>query len=74
MTTASTNLPHVTASCSLKAVVKAALNRVFSLQPEDPEEARLRRAFIQDVLESNPQAFTGDVDVLCMMHTYPGRF
>lgn len=39
-----------------------------------PEDARHRREFIHEVLERNPDAFTSDLDVQCMMQMYPGQF
>lgn len=38
------------------------------------EETRNRREFIQEMLNRNPDAFKGEVDVQNMMHMYPGRF
>lgn len=41
---------------------------------ESPEDARTRRAFVQEMLSRNPEAFSSDLDVQSMMQHYPGRF
>ncbi|WP_204113381.1 hypothetical protein [Shimia biformata] len=35
---------------------------------------RARRDFIRDVIETNPDAFTSDIDIQFMMQAYPGKF
>ncbi|WP_406646061.1 hypothetical protein QEZ52_18740 [Aliisedimentitalea scapharcae] len=37
----------------------------------DPEDARHRRAFIQEMMNRNPDAFQSDLDVQSMMQSYP---
>ena len=39
-----------------------------------PENARSRREFIRDMLTSNPDAFSSDLDVQGLMYLYSGRF
>ncbi len=35
---------------------------------------RARRAFVDEMLSRNPDAFASEYDVQCMLHMYPGRF
>lgn len=39
-----------------------------------PDELRAERDFINEMLDNNPDAFSSELDVQCMMHMYPGRF
>ena len=39
---------------------------------DEVEEARDRRAFVQEMLSRNPKAFSSDLDVQAMMQHYPG--
>jgi hypothetical protein len=40
----------------------------------DAAAARARRAFVQDAVSRNPDAFESDLDVQAMMQHYPGQF
>lgn len=42
--------------------------------PANPEEARDRRAFIQDMIARNPGAFASDLELQAMMQHYPRHF
>jgi hypothetical protein len=42
--------------------------------PEAPEDARARRAFVQEMLSRNPGAFSSELDVQFMMQHYAGSF
>ena len=42
--------------------------------PESAEEARNRRAFVQEMLDRNPQAFASAEDLHGMMGHFPDRF
>lgn len=41
---------------------------------ESSDAARDRRAFVQEMIGRNPDAFASEMDVQCMLHLYPGRF
>lgn len=59
----------------LRRVAALRARRRTNLQSADAaEDARHRRAFVQDMLGRNPQAFACEEDVQNMMHMYPGRF
>ncbi len=40
----------------------------------DAEDARSRRAFVEEMLDRNALAFSSELDVQAMMHVYPARF
>jgi hypothetical protein len=42
--------------------------------PEHPEDARARRAFVQEMLSRNPAAFSSELDVQFMMQHYSRSF
>jgi hypothetical protein len=42
--------------------------------PESPEDARARRAFVQEMLSRNPGAFSSELNVQFMMQHYPRSF
>lgn len=42
--------------------------------PASPEDARNRRAFVQDMMARNPDTFASDLEVQVMMQHYPAHF
>ena len=42
--------------------------------PVDPDDARARRDFVQEMTARNPDSFSSDLDVQAMMQHYPERF
>lgn len=53
---------------------RSASRHVRTDMTDAPDDARARRAFIQEMLTRNPAAFSSELDVHNMMHMYPGRF
>jgi hypothetical protein len=50
-----------------------ALAAIFASSPENCDTAE-RRAFVQEMLDRNPDAFSSDYDVQSMMQHFPGHF
>lgn len=42
--------------------------------PDSPEDARNRRAFLQEMLSRNPEAFSSELDVQGLIQHYSGSF
>lgn len=66
---------------TLRAVLPAnPLARLFRLVKQtfasntNPEDTRERRAFVQEMLDRNPDAFASDFDVQSMMQHFPSHF
>ena len=72
----SVELGHPSLTERIAALVQRATRRFDegSASPESEEDARARRAFVQEMLSRNPQAFSSDLDVQSMMLHYPERF
>ena len=45
-----------------------------AVPPESPEEARARRELVQEMIAAHPEAFQSELDLMAMLHSYPGRF
>jgi hypothetical protein len=60
----------------LPALLRGAFTRLRRrvAAPERPEDARARRAFVQDMLNRNPGAFSSELDVQFMMQHFPRSF
>lgn len=62
----------------LAEIAARAMPRWSRRRPIDPSEAaeaaRERRAFIQDMMHRNPDAFASDLDVQAMMGHFPSQF
>lgn len=52
----------------------AAACRTFFASSEDHFDTSERRAFVQEMLDRNPDAFSSDYDVQSMMQNFPGHF
>ncbi|PWJ21382.1 hypothetical protein [Jannaschia seohaensis] len=66
----------IAASQIRRPAFAAILRRVaVGLAPAAPDadEARARRAFVQEMIARNPDAFSSDLDVHALMQHYPGQ-
>ena len=53
------------------------LKTLFTRRPaslSEPEDARNRRAFVQEMSTRNPEAFSSDYDMQSMMQHFPAHF
>jgi hypothetical protein len=72
----SIDLNYISFPERLSALVQRAFRRFDGRMaaPESPEDARARRAFVQEMLSRNPGAFSSELDVQSMMQHYPRSF
>lgn len=58
------------------SLIKRALHacRAFFATSDDHIDTAERRAFVQEMLDWNPDAFSSDYDVQSMMQHFPGHF
>jgi hypothetical protein len=69
----SIDLNYISFPVRLSALVQRAFRRFDGRMeaPESPEDARARRAFVQEMLSCNPGAFSSELDVQSMRQHYP---
>jgi hypothetical protein len=72
----SIDLSHHAYNRGITTLVRQALRRFGrrAAAPESSEDACARRAFVQEMLNRNPGAFSSDLDVQSMMQHYPESF
>ena len=70
------DMSHISLAGRFSSLVRRALPRLRRqlAAPESPEDARARRAFVQEMLSRNPGAFSSELDVQFMMQHYPRSF
>ncbi len=74
MAVTSTNIPALITADAPRRLWRALTARLSARAVEDPEEARNRRAWIQDLVASNPDMMLNEQDLHCILHMYPGRY
>jgi hypothetical protein len=70
------DISHIAFPDGISALLQRAFLRPWRrvATPKASEDARARRAFVQEMLSRNPGAFSSELDVQFMMQHYPRSF